>query len=1272
MLTTLKKRILAVMMSVTFTVGTMPSAGVALADSSCGTGEGEVCDISTSVSCSVCDGDMLDHYNADGSLTCASCGEVMYSVVSPVGYSEVPMIEQGARLDTLSGKTIALVGGSFNASVTHTEIKKCILEEYPDVKIYLLSEIGSGGAYSVVKQSEKSKEFQKKLKELKVDAVITGNCGCGVCTVKEAGSSIAAEYLGIPTVTVGAPTFIATIHSTGVNRGVPVLRTAEYPGAFSADSKDTLKKNAREILWPQIKELLTTAITEDEIAMYANTKGENYDAIVSTGTYEEIQDLYEGNCWSDGLPIVPPTQKRVEEYLKYTPYEAGESLGAIAPAYRECKAYTVAVNAVISGVPKEYMPLCIAFVNCMNEGEWRKPLSSTHGWSPYAWINGPIARQLGIDFGQGMISEENNKALGRFIDLAIKNIGGYYVKENSMTTFGNLTPFVLAEDEQACVDIGWKPYHMTQGYDLNSNTITAASALEWGNSVTPATTDAEQIMKVIAWDITEKQQNGLGTTNPQVYRTLMMTPVIAKNLAQQYKSKDVFEDALIDTARRPLWLRTYAHYWANTGSQLSTKKTIEKHYEDLKADPAEKVEETEVPDWFAPMFEEGAKIDTIQTMLKGDTPILITGDASRNKTEVLPGGGYATTEIELPANWDELMAELGYEPLSSFYLDSSQMKATTEVPGMVQVPDVLPDGDYIIAGSQNGNALTNAKMQGKVAYTQGTGVLRYLAKGETQEQTVTLDKENKDAAFSKLLVALGVASSFTISGGKVTNVILRPSVVSGYPNKDASILTDASFEGTGLTIAANPVQSANGGAVTVNGATIVMSATVTEFSVDLTNDKNSSETIQSDTSNTPDFLTLNGNKVTLSKSAKVGSEAKIGVKVSDGVYRTFTFKKAGNNKITISYCTEDTLCEIISSLKVDNGTVGVTKTVGEEMALDASAEGMDQDVSYQFIAYDESSKKKITISSESNSNTYTWKSTTAGTYVVYAEVIINTKDAQGETKKTVIRSNGIKVVWKPSENVTVQTPVPTSQVSVTEEPKTTDEPKITEEPKTTEEPKVTEGPKVTETPKKTEEPKTTPAVSNTKEPIPTTAAPTQCPTASPVVGPVNGNNLTVYANGGNIAGMDKIILEWNETKKYGELPNATRKGYSFEGWYTESVAGDKITESNISSLKKNSSLYAHWKKISLSKVKISSAKRSGKKVTLKWKKVGSASGYQICYSLKKDFKKNTKKTVKVTQKKITGLKSGKTYYFKVRAYKTDSAGQKVYGSWSKVKKVKGK
>ena len=119
----------------------------------------------------------------------ASDGEPGIAVLSPVPESAVEPIAPAPRLDTLDGKTIALVGGSFMANVTHPELKRLILAEYPTAKIYLLSEIGSAGPYprpGVVRREKDT--FQRKLKEFKVDAVVSGNGGCGLCTPKETGS----------------------------------------------------------------------------------------------------------------------------------------------------------------------------------------------------------------------------------------------------------------------------------------------------------------------------------------------------------------------------------------------------------------------------------------------------------------------------------------------------------------------------------------------------------------------------------------------------------------------------------------------------------------------------------------------------------------------------------------------------------------------------------------------------------------------------------------------------------------------------------------------------------------------------------------------------------------------------------------------------------------------------------------------------------------------------------------------------------------------------
>lgn len=582
-------------------------------------------------------------------------------VLIPVPETATRVIREAKRLDSLEGKTIALVGGSFMANVTHPELKRLILKEYPSAKIYLLSEIGSAGPYprpGVVRR--KKEEFQRNLKQFHVDAVISGNGGCGLCTPKETGSCIAAEELGIPSVMIAAPGFVKQAKITARAAGLKALPVAEYPGAFASHTREELIDNTRRVLWPQIKKALTTPAAEAELAEVPR-------GVEVFSSAEEFQQAFLESGWTDGLPVIPPTENAVAEFLKFTDLPPEQSLGAIPPAQRETTVRHVAANGVMAGCPPEFMPLLIAFVQAMKVGDFRRPLTSTHGWTPYCWLNGPVARQLGFDSGQGEISHPKNLQLGRFLNLALLNLGGYRVKENRMGSFGYLMPWCLVEDEAAALEIGWKPYHMQQGYRLNDSTLTAASAINWGNNLVPATTDGVKIKDLIAWDAVEKSQMAVGSGMPCVYRTFLVTKSVARNLAAVYPAKDRLEDALIAAARIPLGERAFANYWGNPGSAFDPGR-YPLSWHERRIAQNERARTTGAPPWLA--WTGISSLRTVPAMEKGKSAFLVTGDPARNKELCLPGGGFATVRIELPAAWDQLMAARGYPPLDSFRLTS--------------------------------------------------------------------------------------------------------------------------------------------------------------------------------------------------------------------------------------------------------------------------------------------------------------------------------------------------------------------------------------------------------------------------------------------------------------------------------------------------------------------------------------------------------------------------------------------------------------------------
>ncbi|MCI8918092.1 MAG: hypothetical protein HFH29_04860 [Eubacterium sp.] len=157
------------------------------------------------------------------------------------------------------------------------------------------------------------------------------------------------------------------------------------------------------------------------------------------------------------------------------------------------------------------------------------------------------------------------------------------------------------------------------------------------------------------------------------------------------------------------------------------------------------------------------------------------------------------------------------------------------------------------------------------------------------------------------------------------------------------------------------------------------------------------------------------------------------------------------------------------------------------------------------------------------------------------------------------------------------------------------------------------------------------------------------------------------ANGGNNTGRSKIIIKAGEA--IGVLPVAERENYLFNGWYTQATGGQKVFALTVPN--ESATLYAQW----------SSAKKPGKvntptlkssqsgQLKISYAKVSGAAGYDIAYSTDRYFSDDAtnKMLVTSTAKTLKDLKEGKKYFVKVRAYRLDSTGKKIYGAYSQSK-----
>ena len=194
-------------------------------------------------------------------------------------------------------------------------------------------------------------------------------------------------------------------------------------------------------------------------------------------------------------------------------------------------------------------------------------------------------------------------------------------------------------------------------------------------------------MKLVAWDATEKNLGGLGAADSETYaetkRTILVTPPVAQALSALYRSKEALAGDLECNARRPMLMRAFAYYYADAEGVLSAGKTFAEVYDELVAREEEGARITSAPAWLGGIT--NPKIMTGSALKAGNTRILVTGDASRNKTQVMPGGKSVTVALELPAAWDALLASLQRKELSSCLLQVPD----AAVAAPVNVPSVL-------------------------------------------------------------------------------------------------------------------------------------------------------------------------------------------------------------------------------------------------------------------------------------------------------------------------------------------------------------------------------------------------------------------------------------------------------------------------------------------------------------------------------------------------------------------------------------------------------
>ncbi len=191
-------------------------------------------------------------------------------------------------------------------------------------------------------------------------------------------------------------------------------------------------------------------------------------------------DLCFEKGWTDGLPVVPPTEPRVRAMLDAAGLEPRREIAFITNRQVAVTAEKVAVNAVMAGCKPEYMPVVVAAIEGIADPRWgyHGPATSTGSAAVLMIVNGPIAQALEFNSGDNLFGPgwRANATVGRAVRLVMRNVIGTLPGKLDRATLGHpgKYTYVMAENE---TDSPWTPLHVERGCRPEESAVTVMAAL---------------------------------------------------------------------------------------------------------------------------------------------------------------------------------------------------------------------------------------------------------------------------------------------------------------------------------------------------------------------------------------------------------------------------------------------------------------------------------------------------------------------------------------------------------------------------------------------------------------------------------------------------------------------------------------------------------------------------------------------------------------------------------------------------------------------------
>lgn len=361
------------------------------------------------------------------------------------------------------------------------------------------------------------------------------------------------EKAGVPTLTFVTDVFVPLAErvSASLDLPLPLLRTQVLPHSISNEERTTAYETMAQYQ-AEIERAIFAPFAAESAKAGAAPDAESapLERVDLDNDEEIVADFYRSKGWLDGLPIVPPTEARVERMLGALASRRLHVLGKVPPKGRPLTIESIAVCAVLAGCTPAAFPVVVAAARAMLRPEFNLlgVNTTTNAAAPLLIANGPIAAAAGIQGGNDVFGafHRANITIGRALRLMMIAVGDCRPGDGDMATQGQALKAGICITENTSP---WEHLHVEQGFRTDESTVTAISVTAQFNLLDFASRNADDLIGMIARTIaTPGMQNAQLGYGPVILFGIEHARILA---AAGLTKKDI-KRRLFEEARLPI------------------------------------------------------------------------------------------------------------------------------------------------------------------------------------------------------------------------------------------------------------------------------------------------------------------------------------------------------------------------------------------------------------------------------------------------------------------------------------------------------------------------------------------------------------------------------------------------------------------------------------------------------------------------------------------------------------------------------------------------